>query len=42
VYIFKQPTANEQDLDKLKKSKPKNLNINDLNPLCIRAWVNLS
>lgn len=26
---------------KLKKGKPKNLNINDLNPVTMRAWVNL-
>lgn len=43
VYFIKTPTANEEELAKLKKAKPKTLaNANDLNPAVMRAWVNLS
>ena len=36
------PIVNEEELGKLKKSKPKNLNLNDLNPVSMRAWMDLS
>lgn len=42
IYIYKAPTANEQQLQKIKKSKPKTLNLVDLNPVCMRAWMDLS
>jgi hypothetical protein len=31
---------NEEEVAKLKKGKPKNLNLVDLNPVILRAWVN--
>jgi hypothetical protein len=34
------PTVSEDELAKMRKSKPKTLaNINDLNPVVMRAWV---
>ena len=43
VYVIKMPTANEEELAKLKKAKPKTLaNANDLNPVVMRAWVDLT
>ena len=36
------PTVSEDELAKMRKSKPKTLaNINDLNPVVMRAWVSL-
>ena len=43
VYVFKTPTASEEELAKMRKAKPKTLgNINDLNPVVMRAWLDLS
>lgn len=39
---MKYPTLTEEELVKIKKSKPKNLNLIDLNPILMRAWVDLS
>jgi len=37
------PAVSEEELAKLRKAKPKTLNnINDLNPVIMRAWVDLS
>lgn len=40
VYLYKYPAISEDEIAKLKKGKPKNLNLNDLNPVTMRAWVN--
>lgn len=42
IYFSKLPTLNEDELAKLRKAKPKNLNLNDLNGVIARAWVDLS
>lgn len=43
LYFYKAPTSSEDDLAKLRKAKPKTLaNINDLNPVIMRAWVSLT
>ncbi|EGR30045.1 tetratricopeptide repeat protein [Ichthyophthirius multifiliis] len=42
IYFMKYPTLTEEELVKIKKSKPKNLNLIDLNPILMRAWVDLS
>lgn len=41
-YLYKYPVLAEEELAKLRKGKPKNLNLNDLNPVTMRAWVDLS
>jgi hypothetical protein len=41
IYLVKSPTLPEDELAKMRKGKPKNLNLNDLNPVVMRAWVNL-
>ncbi len=43
IYVYKMPQVSEDELAKMRKSKPKTLaNINDLNPVHMRAWVDLS
>ena len=43
LYFIKSTSASEDDLAKMRKAKPKTLNnINDLNPVIMRAWVDLS
>jgi hypothetical protein len=41
--VYKTPAASEEELAKMRKTKPKTLNnINDLNPIVMRAWVDLT
>lgn len=40
IYFSKGPTSTEEEIAKMRKAKPKNLNLNDLNPVIMRAWVN--
>jgi tetratricopeptide (TPR) repeat protein len=40
--ITKFPTATEEEIVKMRKSKPKNLNLLDLNPCTMKAWIDLS
>jgi len=43
VYVYKLPAVSEDELAKMRKAKPKTLNnINDLNPIVMRAWVDLT
>lgn len=42
IYLYKLPAVSEDELAKLRKAKPKNLNVNDLNPLTMRAWIDYS
>ena len=42
IYVYKHPSVSEEEIAKLKKAKSKNLNINDLNPVTLRGWVDLS
>ena len=43
MYVVKCPAVSEDELAKLKKSKPKTLaNINDLNPVVMRCWIEYS
>jgi hypothetical protein len=42
IYVYKYPVVSEDELGKLRKGKPKNLNLNDLNPITMRAWVDYS
>lgn len=42
IYFSKFPNLNEDELAKTKKSKPKGLNLNDLNPIMFKAWVDLT
>ncbi len=39
ITFVKKPVATEEELVKIKKAKPKGLNLNDLNPVVMRAWV---
>lgn len=32
----------KEEIEKLKKSKPKNINLNDLNALYFRGWIDYS
>jgi len=32
----------KEEIEKLKKSKPKNINLNDLNALHFRGWIDYS
>jgi hypothetical protein len=43
VYVVKAPVSSEDELAKMRKSKPKTLpNINDLNPVVMRCWLDYS
>lgn len=42
LYFTKFPTATEEEMVKMRKGKPKNLNLLDLNPCNMRAWVDLT
>ncbi|KAL4497056.1 hypothetical protein ABPG72_002212 [Tetrahymena utriculariae] len=42
IYFTKLPTLTEEELVKARKQKNKNLNVNDLNQVQMRAWVDLS
>lgn len=43
IYLYKMPAVSEDELAKMRKAKPKTLNnANDLNPVVMRAWVDLS
>ena len=43
VYIIKGPAVSEDELAKMKKTKPKTLaNANDLNPVVMRCWLDYS
>lgn len=37
--FYKSPTLGEEEVAKLKKSKPKTLNINDLNIVVFKGWI---
>lgn len=39
MYLYKYPAISEEEIAKLKKGKPKNLNLIDLNPVTMRAWI---
>ncbi len=41
VYFEKRTTLTPEEEAKMKKSKPKGLNLNDLNPVITRGRVNL-
>jgi len=40
--VAKQPICPEEELAKLRKTKPKTLNLNDLYPVVFRGWVDLT
>jgi hypothetical protein len=42
IFLAKQPCISEEELAKLRKSKPKTLNLNDLFPVVFRGWVDLT
>lgn len=42
LYFSKFANLTEDEMAKTKKSKPKGLNLNDLNTVLFRAWVDLS
>lgn len=42
IYVYKHPSISEEEIAKQKKGKSKNLNLNDLNPVVLRAWVDFS
>lgn len=43
IYVIKAPAANEEELAKMRKAKPKTLaNPNDLNPVVMRSWLDYS
>ena len=42
LYLYKYSSLSEEEINKLKKGKPKNLNLTDLNPVVMRAWIDLS
>jgi len=42
LYFTKFPTATEEEIVKMRKSKPKNLNLMDLNPCLMRAWIDFT
>eukprot|EP00825_Cyclidium_porcatum_P045892 TRINITY_DN7095_c0_g1_i7.p1 TRINITY_DN7095_c0_g1~~TRINITY_DN7095_c0_g1_i7.p1 ORF type:complete len:1131 (-),score=244.37 TRINITY_DN7095_c0_g1_i7:273-3665(-) len=41
LYFTKGPTSTEEEIAKMKKTKPKNLNLLDLNLVTMRTWVEL-
>lgn len=41
IYFIKSPNLTEEEIAKMKKAKPKGLNINDLNPIVTRGKLNL-
>jgi len=42
IYLIKEPNMTKEEIEKLKKSKPKNINLNDLNALYFRGWIDYS
>jgi len=42
LYFIKAPSLSEDEIAKLKKSKPKNLNLNDLTPVVMKTWVDFT
>lgn len=42
IFLAKQPFISEEELAKLRKSKPKTLNLNDLFPVVFRGWLDLT
>jgi hypothetical protein len=43
VTVVKAPVSTEEELAKMRKAKPKTLaNINDLNPVVMRCWLDYS
>lgn len=42
IYLIKEPNMTKEEIEKLKKSKPKNINLNDLNALHFRGWIDYS
>ncbi|KAM3132785.1 hypothetical protein pb186bvf_015090 [Paramecium bursaria] len=42
IFFYKSPTLAEEELAKLKKTKPKTLNLNDLNIIVFKAWIDYS
>ncbi len=39
ISFIKRPIGTEEELVKIRKAKPKNLNLNDLNPVVMRGWI---
>lgn len=42
IYKYHSSTHSEEELAKIRKAKPKTLNLNDLNPVTMRAWLDYS
>ncbi|KRX07149.1 hypothetical protein PPERSA_09363 [Pseudocohnilembus persalinus] len=42
LYFCRYPNLTEEEIVKMKKGKPKNLNVNDLQEVKFRAWVDLT
>lgn len=42
IYFVKLPNLSEDEIAKMKKAKPKNMNLTDLNPVVMRAWVDFT
>ncbi|CAD8056778.1 unnamed protein product [Paramecium primaurelia] len=39
IFLYKSPIPGDEEVAKLKKTKPKTLNINDLNIIVFKAWI---
>jgi hypothetical protein len=39
LYLVKEPAMGKEDLEKLKKSKPKGINLAELQPIYLRGWL---
>ena len=42
LYLVKEPTLNKEEVEKLKKSKPKGINLGDLQAVYFRGWLDYS
>lgn len=42
LYLVKEPAMSKEDLEKLKKSKPKGMNLAELQPVYVRGWLDYS
>ena len=42
LYLTRFPTVPEEEIAKMRKTKPKNINLLDLSPCTMKAWIDLS
>lgn len=42
IYLVKEPSLSKEEVDKVKKSKPKGINLGDLQAVFFRGWLDYS